>query len=198
MGGIFSAPQPTSQPISQPEGTTKKIVYNINDTVSFLENGKKVTGMVTGVTCSFYIDDKGTIYGNLCDLTKSSIDVKDNKNNSHKVFINEPTLKIENMTVEEAKEKYKSGTKVSFLHKGNIVTGTIRGFGITVDADRISQEDFVIIDVPGVKYSVNVSFTDPNLKLAESVSGKQKYTLEDDNKYRIKYMKYKAKYLAQK
>jgi hypothetical protein len=102
------------------------------------------------------------------------------------------------MTVEEAKEKYKSGTKVSFLHKGNIVTGTIRGFGITVDADRISQEDFVIIDVPGVKYSVNVSFTDPNLKLAESVSGKQKYTLEDDNKYRIKYMKYKAKYLAQK
>jgi hypothetical protein len=29
-------------------------------------------------------------------------------------------------------------------------------------------------------------------------SKKQKYTLEEDNKYRVKYMKYKAKYLAKK
>jgi hypothetical protein len=29
-------------------------------------------------------------------------------------------------------------------------------------------------------------------------SKKQKYTLEEDSKYRVKYMKYKAKYLAKK
>jgi len=29
-------------------------------------------------------------------------------------------------------------------------------------------------------------------------SKQKKYTLEEDSKYRVKYMKYKAKYLAQK
>jgi hypothetical protein len=32
----------------------------------------------------------------------------------------------------------------------------------------------------------------------KDLSGSQKYTLEEDSKYRVKYMKYKAKYLAKK
>jgi hypothetical protein len=154
---------------------------------------------VTGVTCSFYIDEAGTSHGNLCDMTKSSITVSDDKNETHTVFLNNPTLQIKNMTVEEAKQKYKSGSNVSLIYNNAGTTGTIIGHSITVGSKFISKDDIIHVKVPGTDGSLSISFTDPSLKLVEeSSSGNQKYTLEDKNKYRVKYAKYKAKYLLQK
>lgn len=191
MGGIFS---------SQRTEVQGPINFKMNQNVSFEKDGIRIYGTVIGVDCTKY--ETSTSDPNTCNLNVSNIWIKDQKKNTHLVRPNEPTLKIENMTVEEAIEKYKTGTKVSFLHKGNIVTGITNGFAIGVGTEHISKDDTVSIYVPKGEYSdsfhANISFTDPNLKLVDSDSGKQKYTLEDDNKYRIKYMKYKAKYLAQK
>jgi hypothetical protein len=260
---------------SQQKHTTRNIVYNVNDKVSFTKNGSKVSGIVKGVTCNFYIDERGTTYGGLCDLQKSTISVLDNQGIIHIIGLMESTLQIENMTVDEAIEKYKLGRRVSFIHKYKPTIGIINGYGIKVGAVRISKDDTVSIYLPkGLDRESsydNISFTDPNLKLApisiseadkysvgkkvsfywgdeiktgtikdvkiikenevnidetlssltvkiddtdkeeeirftigelklveESGSGNKKYTLEEDSKYRVKYTKYKAKYLLQK
>jgi len=244
--------------------TTRKIEYNMHDKVSFTKNGVKVTGIVKSVTCEV------TEYEGLCDLNKSTIVVKDNKGNFYTIGLLDSTLTLENMTVAEAKEKYKFGRRVSFTYNNEILTGIINGHSIRTGAERISKVDEVYIDVPNRTSSYRISFTDPTLKLApisiseinkysignkvsfnyfsgiktaiiegikiynkdennidetssrltvklddgtqleipfttnglklvdKSDSSNQKYTLEEDSKYRVKYMKYKAKYLLLK
>jgi len=106
-----------------------------------------------------------------------------------------------NMKVKDAVEKYKIGKKVSYNYNGIAKDGKIISHVIKEGATYISEDDKVIIEVQdsGYKLTMEVLFTEPTLKLVEeSGSGKQKYTLEEDSKYRVKYMKYKAKYLAQK
>ena len=140
------------------------------------------------------------MHGNLCDMTKSSITMLDDKNETHMVLLNNPTLQIKNVTVNEAIEKYTTSKKVEFIYKKKSTKiGIIMGYSVIADNKFISKDDKLMVRVPGTDGSLSISFTDPSLKLVEeSRSGNQKYTLEDKNKYRVKYAKYKAKYLLQK
>ena len=93
-------------------------------------------------------------------------------------------------TVEKAKTQYPIGSKVSFMRNSQLTTGTITGF------NSENYKVSIVVTKDNYSMTIDVPFTDPNLKLVESDSGKQKYTLEND-KYRVKYAKYKAKYLLQ-
>ena len=127
---------------------------------------------------------------------KSNLKVKLVNGLEISIPFNQPGLqlveeKLTDTTVEKAKTQYPIDSKVSFMLNNQLTTGTITGFN--------SENYKVTIAVTKGNYSttIDVPFTDPNLNLVESDSGKQKYTLEND-KYRVKYAKYKAKYLAQK
>jgi hypothetical protein len=183
MGGLFTKTMPKNE-----------INYKINDKVSFTKDGKPITGRILQVTCHIYSP-------NMCDLGQSFLTVIDDNSVNYKVSLTEPTLKIEKMTIEEARKMYNRGSKVNFIHQNEPKTGIITGIGLNTVNEYISDTDSIHVILDGSKDIVRIPLTDPTLQLVEvpiPVSGKQKYTLEEDSKYRVKYMKYKAKYLAQK
>jgi hypothetical protein len=195
-----AAPSTTVQ-TKHPTIERRKIEYNINDKVSFLQDELEIIGRVISINCEFYVDAAGNTDGNLCDMNRSTISIIDDKNTTYTVPLNTPTLKIKNMTIDEARKMYIKGRKVHFMHQNEPKTGIITGIGLTTVNEYISDKDSIHVILDGSKDIVRIPLTDPTLQLVEvpiPVSGKQKYTLEEDSKYRVKYMKYKAKYLAQK
>jgi hypothetical protein len=250
MGAFFSTPTPVGP-----------IKFTMDQNVSFVKDNERIYGKVIGIECSKMKVSKSNPHD--CNLNLSQILIEDlQTKNTHIVSPNDPTLQIENMTIEEAKEKYKIGIRVYFtqdsIKEKNF--GIIDSYGINTTSDRISNTDYVQIHVQkgtNNNYWVNIPFTDPSLKLYpvpyneanlysigsrvsliwqgkvktgiivnnkvvkldnenideiesfievkfdDNTTQKIKFTeneltlLEDIN-YRVKYMKYKAKYLLQK
>jgi hypothetical protein len=244
--------------------------YQKNDIVSFTKEGKEIKGRISKVTCTLYTP-------NMCNLGESYLTVIDDSSRQHKVSLTEPTLRIENMTMEEA-NIYEIGDTVSFSMDERIKTGKIISFVKVVipNTNNISiRESYLTIALNNPETQINIPFTQTGLKILsgkdlnvvfevgdhvilkiddkyvvveitgttiyrnqvgnvdgntssigykykngiierinwgsvikkvdkstplsfQDISKKKKYTLEEDSKYRVKYMKYKAKYLAQK
>ena len=82
------------------------------------------------------------MHGNLCDMTKSSITMLNDKNETHMVLLNNPTLQIKNVTVNEAIEKYTTSKKVEFIYKKKSTKiGIIMGYSVIAGNKYISKDD---------------------------------------------------------
>ena len=92
-------------------------------------------------------------------------------------------------------DEYRRNSTVKFVKDGKELIGTVRGF---TKWESNGQKNIVLTVKLEDGTETTIPSTQQELKVIESDSGNKKYTLEDNNKYRVKYMKYKAKYLAQK
>jgi hypothetical protein len=253
------------------------INFNMNDRVSFINVRRgRIYGTVSGVVCNK--EEISTSDLKTCNLTLSEIKIQDSSGIQYSVNPNEPTLRIENMTIEEA-NIYERDDTVSFRMNGKIKTGKIiditkitmpgtnnisinesylsialnnseeeiqipfTQIGLSILSGKDSNVEFkegdhvilkindkhVVVEIVGIvgeknpdgsvnknQTVINYKFSDGNIDRAnwgsvikkvnkdtpltayQDISQKKKYTLEEDSKYRVKYMKYKAKYLAQK
>ena len=165
--------------------------------ISFSKDGNEIIAQINKFTCNVPSDG-------VCDLHKSFLSVIDDYGNLHKVYLNEAKIIDKKITYKNA-SNYLPQKKVSFYTYSNIEEGEVvtKEEGIiisrqinTTDKIFINDDSRLTINLNG--NSMSIPFTQPGLKLVEE-SGNKKYILEeDDNKYRLKYAKYKAKYLLLK
>ena len=105
-------------------------------------------------------------------------------------------------------KEFRVGDKVSYVYIKNKetfdVVGVITKFmwesNVIGVWDGINQNKFSTRDIrisdPFNPSELTVVPLDTPLKYEKKISGNKKYTLEDANEYRLKYVKYKAKYKA--
>ena len=164
--------------------------------VSFIRDGKTITAQINQVTCHKYDATR-------CDLGQSCLSVIDTSGTLHKVTLTDETLKkVDIIITKQDALKYNIGSMVHniisdvdtvVVKKGAIISKIINPNNY--NTDNISNDSILQVKLDD-NTTVLIPFSQPGLKLV--VAGSQKYTLEEDSKYRVKYAKYKAKYLLQK
>jgi hypothetical protein len=165
--------------------------YKIGVVVSFTQDGIDKEGTIIGIQPSENQD-------RTLDFEYSRITVELKDGNTTEIRFYTPNLKIIAFT-QAYTDKFTKGQHVSFKVDETTYYGKI----INKFAD-LNQDGTINLVRSGlvVEYKegsqMTVQFDNPGLQIMPNNTGKKKYTLEDENKYRVKYAKYKAKYLAQK
>jgi len=204
MGGSQSNANPESQVNSNPNPispssctinslTVKGVEYNIGDIVSYTNNyGYERFGKL--VECFF-------------DQEHQKYAVKIEGDGFNEPIFYTSIIKKENEQKRLSMEYNLDDRVILTVNGQDVVVGVtaikmVKTLNGPVDKNK-STIDYKYADYENLANSTNwgsirrkVSKDTPLSKFP--TAGQKKYTLEDENKYRVKYMKYKAKYLAQK
>ena len=187
--------------IIEEQGTELKIpeLYHIGQIVGFLTpENKHVIGKVT--------DLKIEKIGDVEQLDKSILFIEDGDRKKYQINFNNVGLIKKATNTKLSKEinlPYKEGDIVSFELKGKTVTGKvfnvfydIKDYEIQPDKSELKISN----DVVEPYFFEEIYLNNNTLKKIsqDSSNGKKKYTLEDESIFRVKYAKYKVKYLLQK
>lgn len=187
--------------IIEEQDTELKIpeLYHIGQIVGFLTpENKNVIGKVT--------DLKIEKIGDVVQLDKSILFIEDGDRKKYQINFNIfglVKLATNTKLSKEIKYPYKKDDKVSFELEGKTVTGKvvhvfnyIKDYEIQPDKSELTISN----DVVKPYFLERIYLNNNTLKKIsqDSSNGKKKYTLEDESIFRVKYAKYKVKYLLQK
>jgi hypothetical protein len=187
--------------IIEEQGTELKIpeLYHIGQIVDFFTPENKI---IIGKVINLKIEK----IGDVVQLDKSILFIEDGDRKEYQINFNNVSLKKRATNTTLSKEinlPYKEGDKVSFELKGKLVTGEvfhvfyeIKDYEIQPDKSELTISNNVVPPFFIEKIFLN---NDTLIKISpDSSNGKKKYTLEDESIFRVKYAKYKVKYLIQK
>ena len=85
-----------------------------------------------------------------------------------------------------------------FLQVGDMVTFIFKKVNVSGEVTDFNYKNTPPLIKVMLPHNIDVEIPQVQPGLTKVVAGRKKYTLEDENKYRLKYAKYKAKYLLLK